>query len=73
MHIIIDSKYKKADLNKVMAKQFKHINATERYRLLNILNKLEYLFDCTLATWNTTPVDLRLKGVRCVLVTLSSN
>ena len=58
---ILDAKYKSYDLNKVMDEQFQHLNATERYRLLNILNKSKDLFDSTLGTWNTTMVDLELK------------
>ena len=57
----LDVKYKKSDLNDVMTKQFQHITATERHRLLHLLNKFEYLFDGTLGTWNTTRVDLEFK------------
>ena len=60
MHIILDAKYEKYDLNNVMTKTFKHQTATERYILLHILKKFEDLFDGTLGTWNTTPVDLEL-------------
>ena len=44
-----------------MTKQCQHLNSTERSRLLNILNKFEDMFDGTLGTRNTTPVDLELK------------
>ena len=58
---ILDSKYEKADLNTVMSKQCQHLNAAKRYSLITLLNKFEYLFDGTLGTWKTTPVDLKLK------------
>ena len=61
MRKILDAKYKKSDLNKVMTKQFQLLNATEGYRLLNILKKSEDLFDRKLGMWNTTPVDLELE------------
>ena len=44
-----------------MAKQCQHINATDRYRLINLKKKIEYLFDGTLGTRDTTPVELELK------------
>ena len=58
---ILDRKYEKADLNKVMDEQCQHLTSTERYRLLHILRKFKDMFDGTLGTWNTTPVDLGLK------------
>ena len=61
MRRILDNKYEKSNLNKVMTKQCQHLNATELYRLINRLKKFEDMFDGTLGTWNTTPVDLELK------------
>ena len=61
MRRIIDTKYKKSNLNKVMTKQYQHLNNEERKRLMILLNKFKYMFDGTLGTWNTTPVDLKLK------------
>ena len=61
MRIIIDANYEKSNLNKVMTKQCQHINATELYRLINILKKFENMFDGMLCTWKTTSVDLELK------------
>ena len=40
----------------------KHLTATGRHRLLQLLKKFEYLFDGTLVTWNTTPLELELKN-----------
>ena len=62
MRIILDAKYKKADINMVIAKKFQHINAAECYRLLTFLSKFEDMFDSMLCTWNTAPVNLELKG-----------
>ena len=50
----------KADLNKAMNKQCQHLNTKENEGLLNQINKYEDIFDGTLVTWNTTPVDLVL-------------
>ena len=61
MRIIIDAKYKKSDLNMFMAKQYQHLNTEERCRLLNLLNKFKDMFDGTLITWNTTPLEFELK------------
>ena len=58
---ILDAKYEKSDLNKVMDEQCKHLTATEHNRLLHLLKKFEDLFDGTLGTWNTNPMDLELK------------
>ena len=58
---MLDAKYEKDDLNKVMTKTFQHLTATERYRLLHILKKFEDLFGGTLGTWDTNPLYLELK------------
>ena len=59
---ILDAKYENADLNEGMTKQCqKHPTVPERHRLLQLMNKFEYWFDRTLGTWNTNPVDLKLK------------
>ena len=60
MRRILDTKYKKADLNKVLTKQLQHLNTKEHNRLLCILSKYEDIFDGTIGTWYTTPVDLEL-------------
>ena len=58
---ILDAKYENADLNEVMTKKCqKHITATQRHALLQVLKKFEDLFDGTLGTWNTAPVELEL-------------
>ena len=58
MRIILDVKYKKSDLNKVMTKKCQHLNNKERKILLILLRKFKDMFDGMLGTWNTTPVDL---------------
>ena len=44
-----------------MTKQCQHLTVTESHRLLHLINKFEDIFDGTLGTWKTTPVDLGLK------------
>ena len=60
MQIILDTKYEKSDINKVMKEQCQHLTTNESE---NILKRLKYedLFDRTLGKWNTAPVDLELK------------
>ena len=38
-----------------------HLTQTERDKLLKLLQKFEHLFDGTLGTWKTEPIDLELK------------
>jgi hypothetical protein len=38
-----------------------HLKQTERDELLKLLQKFEHLFDGTLGTWKTEPIDLELK------------
>ena len=57
---IVDKKYKKSDLNKFMTKQYHHLSTKEQKRLLLLKRKFEYMFDVTLGTWNTNPLDLEL-------------
>ena len=57
---IIDAKYCQADLAKVV-EECKHLSHTEQKQLLQLLTKFEHLFDGTLGTWDTAPVDLELK------------
>ncbi len=57
---IIDAKYSKADLDQLV-KELTHLKPVEREMLLKLLLKFEHLFDGSLGTWNTEPVDLHLK------------
>jgi hypothetical protein len=58
---ILDAKYKKADLPKVVRQQSGHLKQSEQDALLKLLRNYEYLFDGTLGTWKTEPVDLKIK------------
>ena len=49
------------NLNKVMAEQCQYLKNEESKILLSLLRKFEDMFESTLGTWNTTPVDLELK------------
>ena len=42
LHVILDAKYEKADLNKVMETQCQQMKITQRNELLKLLHKLEY-------------------------------
>ena len=44
-----------------METQCKHLSTTQRNELLQLLQKIEELFDGTLGTWKTDQVDLELK------------
>jgi hypothetical protein len=57
---IIESKYTPADLNKVV-EECTHLDRAEQKQLLKLLQKYEDLFDGSLGTWNTDPIQLELK------------
>ena len=57
---IIDNKYSPADLEEVASK-IQNINNLEKEKLLKLLNKFAPLFDGSLGTWKTEPVNLELK------------
>ena len=61
MRMILYAKYYKADLNKVMTEKYQHLKTKEHKRLLILLKNFEDMFDGTLGTWNTTPLDLELR------------
>jgi hypothetical protein len=56
---IVESKYTPADLNKI-DEDCTHLEKNEQRQLLRLLQKFENLFDGTLGTWKTDPVDLEL-------------
>ena len=56
MCVILDSKYEKTALHKVMETQCQHLKMTECNDLLKLLQKIEELFNGTLGTWETYPV-----------------
>ena len=61
---ILDAKYEKADLHKLV-KSHKHLTKTEQNQLYNLLKKFESLFDGTLGDWTGTEIELELQeGVK---------
>ena len=56
--VILDTKYYKADLYKVMENNFQYLTITQRNELIKLLQRIKYLFYGTLRTWKTHPVDL---------------
>jgi hypothetical protein len=56
----IDAKYCPADLNKIV-EECTYLSKDEQNQLLKLLQKYEHLFDGTLGTMQTDPVDLELK------------
>ena len=58
---ILDAKYEKADLPKIVKEQSDHLDNSQQQSLLTLLRKYEFLFDGTLGTWNTKPVDLKIQ------------
>jgi hypothetical protein len=57
---IIESKYCPADLSKIVA-ECSHLDKAEQKQLLKLLQKFEDLFDGSLGTWKTDPIELELK------------
>ncbi len=57
---ILDAKYSKADLRKIV-EEATHLNDKEREQLYKTLKKNEDLFDGTLGTFNGEPYDIKLK------------
>ena len=57
MRVLLDAKYEKSDLHKVKETQCQHLTMTQHNDLLKLLHKFEELFDGTLGTWKTDPVD----------------
>ena len=57
---IIESKYTPADLSKIV-EECTHLEKGEQKQLLRLLQKYEDLFDGSLGTWKTAPIQLELK------------
>ena len=51
LRIILDAKYEKVDVNKVVETQCQHLIMTQRIVLFKKNQKIERLFDGTLGTW----------------------
>jgi hypothetical protein len=59
---ILDAKYEKANLRAITKEEcLNHLSATEKDKLLNLLQEFEELFDGTLGDWDCNPVSLQLK------------
>ena len=60
MSSILDAKYDKADLDKVV-QETPHISKSERIKLKKLLSKYGELFDGTIGTWNMDRHKIELK------------
>ena len=74
LHIILDAKYKKSDLHKVMETQCQILTMTQRNDLLKLLHKCE---DFLWNTWNLENISSKLLVKRgcesSMLATIPSN
>ena len=61
---ILNAKVCKADLEQIVH-ECKQLNKEEQQKLLALLQKYEVLFDGTVGTWKTDPVDIVLKDSNC--------
>ncbi len=61
---IIEAKYTKTDLQKLVT-ECAELTTEEQQQLLQLLEKFAPVFDGTLGSWNTDPVDLELKDPDC--------
>jgi len=57
---IISGKYTPADLTKIVT-DCSHLSSEEQQELSHLLNKFEPLFDGSLGTWQTAPIELELE------------
>ena len=57
---ILDMKYAPADLEAI-TEASDHLSTEDKRLLLNLLKRYETLFDGSLGTWKTTPIDLELR------------
>jgi hypothetical protein len=59
---ILDAKYEKANLRVITEEEcLNHLSATEKDKLLKLLQEFEELFDVTLGDWDCKPVSPQLK------------
>ena len=61
VRVILDAKYEKADFDKFMETQCRHLTMTQSNELLKLLQIFEGLFNRIIGTWKTYPVDFELK------------
>ena len=62
---ILNAKYCPADLHQ-LTQDCEQLSKEEQDKLLALLQKYEHLFDGTVGTWKTAPVDLILKDSNCI-------
>ena len=60
MRRILDAKYQKSDLSKILSNS-KHLINDRQSMLYDVLTKYELLFNGTLGTWKMNPVDIELQ------------
>ena len=58
---ILNAKYEKADLSKVIREEYHHLSDNQQIELLKLLTKYETLFDGTLGTWKGLKYNIDLK------------
>jgi hypothetical protein len=58
---ILDAKYEKADLPKIIQENCAHLSTSQRNKLLKLLLEYEEMFDGTLGDWQDEPVGFTLK------------
>ena len=57
---ILDAKYCPADLAKITS-ECEQLNKDEKKHLIKLLQNFEHLFNGTVGTWNTAPLDIELQ------------
>ena len=63
-HRILDTKDQKSNLSKIVSDS-KNLISDEQSMLYDILTKCELIFNITLGTWKTKPVDIEIhSGVK---------
>jgi hypothetical protein len=58
---ILDTKYKKADLQAIVRDICIHLSTNQQKKLMQLLKKYKSLFDGTLGDWKTKPVSFQFK------------
>ena len=64
LRVIFFSEYEKVDLHKVMENQCQHLTMIQLNELRKLLQKFEDLFNGTLGTQKTDPVDFKLDHIQ---------
>ena len=64
LRIILDAKYEKSDLHKIMESQCRHLTMIQRNEFLKLFQIFEELFDGILGNLEMDPVYFELKRIR---------